>query len=338
LGTAEMAADEVEYFNGNTTTKMGKWRAENGHPEPYKIKLWAVGNEMFGEWQLGYMPIEKYVIKHNEVAKAMWKTDTTLELVAVGALGKWNDMMYTNTSDNMTFISEHFYRQDWHAGGLLTHVKQIPDAIKEIAEEHRRCRKEIAQLKGKNVKIALDEWNYWYGPHEYGLLGTKFFLRDALGIAAGLNEFSRQSDIYYMANYAQTVNVIGAIKTTKTDAWLEGTGLVLKLYRKEFGTIPIAIEGVPEPLDVAATLTEDGKYLTISVINATHKAYPLKLVLTQGHISFEGKKFTVSGTNDMIYNNKDAKNNISIKEEKTIITDDTLIIPKESASIYKFAR
>lgn len=337
LGTAEMAAEEVEYFNGGINTKMGKWRAENGHTEPYKIKLWAVGNEMFGDWQLGYMPIEKYVVKHNEVAKAMWKVDPSIELVAVGAVGKWNDMMYTHTSDNMTFISEHFYRQDWHAGGLLTHVKQIADAIREVADEHRRCRKEITQLKGKNVKIALDEWNYWYGPHDYGLLGTKFYLRDALGIAAGLNEFTRQSDIYYMANYAQTVNVIGAIKTTKTDAWLEGTGLVLKLYRNEFGTIPVTIEGAPQPLDVAATLTEDGKYLTVSVINATHQAYPLKLAFKQGKVAAEGTRFTVSRDNDMIYNNKDAKNNISIYEEKVSLTNNTLIVPKESAAVYKFA-
>jgi alpha-N-arabinofuranosidase len=140
-----------------------------------------------------------------------------------------------------------------------------------------------------------------------------------------------------MANYAQTVNVIGAIKTTKTDAWLEGTGLVLKLYRNEFGTIPVTIEGAPQPLDVAATLTEDGKYLTVSVINATHQAYPLKLAFKQGKVAAEGTRFTVSGANDMIYNNKDAKNNISIHEEKVSLTNNTLIVPKESAAVYKFA-
>ncbi len=75
LGTAELAANEVEYFNGPASTKMGQWRAENGHPEPYNVKLWAVGNEMFGDWQLGHMPIEDYVKKHNKVAKAMWDVD-----------------------------------------------------------------------------------------------------------------------------------------------------------------------------------------------------------------------------------------------------------------------
>ena len=106
-----------------------------------------------------------------------------------------------------------------------------------MAEAHRAYRREICRRsKGKDIRIALDEWNYWYGPHVYGELGTRYFLKDGLGIAAGLHEFARHSDMFFMANYAQTVNVIGAIKTTATEAELETTGLVLELYRQHFGT------------------------------------------------------------------------------------------------------
>ena len=83
-----------------------------------------------------------------------------------------------------------------------------------------------------DIRIALDEWNYWYGPHLYGELGTRYFHKDGLGIAAGLHEMIRNTDLMFMANYAQTVNVIGAIKTTTTGAELETTGLVRKLYRE----------------------------------------------------------------------------------------------------------
>lgn len=275
---------------------------ESRKRSPFNVKLWAVGNEMFGDWQLGHMPIEDYVVKHNKVAQAMWDVDPNIDLIAVGYPGKWNDMMYENCADYMTYISEHFYKQDWHAGGLLTHVNQKPEVIKSVAQEHRRARREIPGIEEKNIKIAMDEWNYWYGPHIYGLLGTRYYLRDALGIAAGLNEFSRQSDIYYMANYAQTVNVIGAIKTTKTDAWLEGTGLVLKLYRREFGTKPVELQGKPEPLDVAATLTEDEQFLTISIVNATHENQFLRLKTVANRIAKKGKSFLISGENDMVYN------------------------------------
>ena len=336
LGTAALAANEVEYFNGAVSTKMGQWRAKNGHPEPYQVKLWAVGNEMFGDWQLGHMPIEDYVKKHNKVAKAMWQVDPDIDLIAVGYPGKWNDMMYENSGAYMTYISEHFYKQNWHAGGLLTHVNQMPEVISAVAEEHRRARKEIPGIADKNIKIAMDEWNYWYGPHVYGLLGTRYFLRDALGIAAGLNEFSRQSDIYYMANYAQTVNVIGAIKTTKTDAWLEGTGLVLKLYRKEFGTQPVEFNGSPQPLDVSVTLTEDGEYLTISVVNATHEQQVLKLDGLSGSIATSGKAFIISGEHDMVFNDEDNKERISITEAGIEISENSIAVPKESAGIYNF--
>ena len=122
----------------------------------------------------------------------------------------------------------------------------------------------------------MDEWNYWYGPDLFGELGTRYFLKDALGIAAGLHEYARQSDMVFMANYAQTVNVIGCIKTTKTAAAFETTGLVLKLYRRHFGMIPVAAEAAA-PLDWPAAWTADRKALTIGIVNPTLKAVEIPL-------------------------------------------------------------
>ncbi len=64
---------------------MGKLRAANGHPEPYKVKWWNVGNEMYGPWQLGHMALAHYMIKHNMVAEAMRAVDPTIKLIASGA-------------------------------------------------------------------------------------------------------------------------------------------------------------------------------------------------------------------------------------------------------------
>jgi alpha-N-arabinofuranosidase len=222
---------------------MGKLRTTNGHAEPWKVKWWSIGNEMYGDWQIGHMSTESFVKKHNAFADAMRSVDPEIKLIAVGDLGDWDRMVLSNCADGMDLISEHFYRQDWHGGGLMTHIKQIPDAIREKAEAHRQYRKEIPALDGKDIRICMDEWNYWYGPHVYGELGTRYFFRDAMGIAAGINEYSRQSDIIFMANYAQTVNVIGCIKTNTTSSVFDATGQVLKLYRQVFGTIPVTITG-----------------------------------------------------------------------------------------------
>ena len=152
--------------------------------------------------------------------------------------------MLEHCADQMELLSEHFYCQE--QPGLLGHVRQIPEpGAAQGGSPSTVPTTSSNRCAGKKIRIALDEWNYWYGPHEFGELGTRYFLKDALGIAAGLHEMARQSDMFYMANYAQTVNVIGCIKTSKTDAAFATTGLVLKLYRKQFGEIPITTDLVP---------------------------------------------------------------------------------------------
>ena len=170
---------------------------------------------MYGDWQLGHMPLEKYVEKHNEFAEAMRAVDPSIKLVAVGDVGPVErGDADGNCADHMDLISEHFYCQE--RPGLLGHVRADPaaDPADRRGPSQVPPRRSPA-LEGKDIRIALDEWNYWYGPHVFGELGTRYFLKDALGIAAGLHEYVRQSDIVFMANYAQTVNVIGCIKTTQ---------------------------------------------------------------------------------------------------------------------------
>ena len=75
FGDAHSAADWVEYCNGSKSSKMGKWRAANGHPEPYGVKFWGVGNEAWGGWQLGAMTLEQFEVKHNLFAQAMRAVD-----------------------------------------------------------------------------------------------------------------------------------------------------------------------------------------------------------------------------------------------------------------------
>lgn len=302
LGGAEEARRQVEYCNGSADTPMGRWRTANGQSDPWKVKWWSVGNEMYGSWQLGHMATDSFVEKHQKFADVMRSVDQDIVLVAVGDPGRWNEMMLSECSDHMDLISEHFYRQDWHGGGLMTHVRQIPRAIRDRAELHRRYRKEIPELEGKDIQICMDEWNYWYGPHIYGELGTRYYLRDALGIAAGMNEFSKNSDIIYMANYAQTVNVIGAIKTDQTHSVYATTGQVLKMYRDHFGSIPVEISGECRPLDVAATLTEDRSTLVVALVNPTWEEQEFSLDILDAQAAEQVELYTLSGPDDMAFN------------------------------------
>ena len=82
LGDANSAAEEVEYLNGPATSYWGAKRAKNGHPEPYHIHMWNIGNEPWGTFQIGYTPLKYYVIKNNDFAAAMRKVDPSIELIA----------------------------------------------------------------------------------------------------------------------------------------------------------------------------------------------------------------------------------------------------------------
>jgi alpha-N-arabinofuranosidase len=258
--------------------------------------------------------------------------DSTIQLVAVGTVGEWDEAMLKANADHMNLISEHFYVGEMP--GLLSHVSQVPREVRRIAEAHRGYRKTIPELKGNDVRIALDEWNYWYGPELYGQIGTRYFLKDALGVAAGINEYARQSDVILMANYAQTVNVIGAIKTTKTAAAFDTTGLVLKLYRAQFGTLPVKITGTPEPLDVMAAWTEGKKALTISVVNPMLEGQALSLSLKGLGIPKTAKLYRIAGSDPMAYNEPGKEPVVKIEEADDVPFSGRLTVPPLSASIY----
>ncbi|MBZ5618041.1 MAG: hypothetical protein LAQ69_04790 [Acidobacteriia bacterium] len=85
LGDAHSAAEEVEYVNGPATCRLGQLRAANGHPAPYGVKIWGIGNEMYGPWQWGQMAVTQYPEKHNLIVKAMRKVDPTIKVIASSA-------------------------------------------------------------------------------------------------------------------------------------------------------------------------------------------------------------------------------------------------------------
>jgi alpha-N-arabinofuranosidase len=331
LGGAPSAAELVQYANGAETTPMGRKRAENGHARPFGVKLWAVGNEMYGDWQLGHMSLDKYVAKHREVVDAMRAVDPTIRPVGVGAVGEWSRTMLGQAATHMSLISEHLYWQN--KDDLVAHVEQVPNEIRKVAEAHRAYRRELPSLKGRELKVALDEWNFWYGPNEYGELGTRYFLKDALGIAAGVHELVRDSDVFEMANYAQTVNVIGAIKTTATEAELEPTGLVLALYRKHFGTLPVAVREQPKPLDVAAAWTADRSAFTVAVVNPTAQPRSLQLDVAGARLAGTGRLFVLTGQGPLAFNAPGRPRGVDVLEANAPGLREPLVVPPRSVAL-----
>ncbi len=144
FGDPHSAAEQVEYCNGSAETHLGKLRAQNGDPEPFRVRLWTIGNEMYGAWQFGHMSLDQYAVKHNYIVEAMKKVDPTIKAVLSGAsicergigvaerisdffpnpweppvtdkppfaLGShedWDGWLLANCADNVDFVSEHTY-------------------------------------------------------------------------------------------------------------------------------------------------------------------------------------------------------------------------------------
>lgn len=319
FGDAYSAGQEVEYCNGTADTVGGSWRAKNSNPKPFNVKYWCVGNEMFGPWQLGFMQLKQYTIKHNRVATAMWRVDPTLKLVGVGAIhvrnerndpGEkrfWSEGMLEKCADNMTYLSEHFYVRR-KIDAIPEHVTQLANSIRKIADDHRKLQASLPNLNGRIVPVAMDEWNYWFRPYKYGELGCVYELRDALGVAVGLHEYFRNSDVIAMAHYAQTVNVIGCIKTTKTDAFMATTALPLMLYRKQYGTIPLTISGNCSlaGIDVAAAWTKDRTAITIGFVNPYADEKTVNLDLPGVRPSGEATRWQIAGSDPKAFNTVEA--------------------------------
>ena len=147
-------------------------------------------------------------------------------------------------------------------------------------------------------------------------------MKDALGCAAALNEFSRNSDLFFMANYAQTVNVIGAIKTSKESVALETTGLVLKLYRHHFGTLPVKVATSPT-IDASAAWSSDKKVVTIAVVNPTTRQARVPLSIDGVSLRGTGTRYVIAG-DPMSHNDPSDPFRVVIRESPLGAVSDTL--------------
>jgi len=311
---------------------MGKLRAKNGHAEPYRVVYWGIGNEMYGNWQIGHVSVEEYIKRHNEFVDAFRKQDSQIKVIGSGNVGKWDEAFLAGTAKHLDLISEHFYVGE--KKNVAEHVRQVPNSIKRIADAHRQYRKTLPNFKDVTVPITMDEWNYWYGEHVFGELGTRYFIKDGLGIAAGLHEFFRNSDIYAMANYAQTVNVIGCIKTNATSAQFETTGLVLKLYRNEFGSVPLKVTS-PQSVDAMAALTDDGKIITVGLVNPSDKETAIKIDAKEANFEQPFVKYEISDNDPMSYNDPAHPQKINIVQTEETRKDGILTLKPYSVTVVK---
>jgi alpha-N-arabinofuranosidase len=296
-GTMDEAQAWVEYCNGTGNTSWANLRRQHGHAEPYRVKYWGLGNEMYGAWQIGNLNAHDYVKKARAFAMVMKRTDPSIQLVSCGQTGwnDWDEIALAGLAEFVDFHSIHIYTgsADYHTNVFQAH--QAERAVRICAALIERVRH--AQRLSHPIAIAFDEWNVWYRTRSHedrvGGVEERYDLSDALAVATYLNGFIRQCRAVRIANFAQLVNAIAPIFTRPDGLFLQTIYHPLRLYAERMHEVALDVHVAGETydlpakqetesfgrvhhvsdlgpftwLDASATCTRDGTAVTLAVVN-----------------------------------------------------------------------
>ena len=261
-------------MNGSINTLLGAMRARNGHPEPYHVKYWDIGNEPYGAWQLGRTDLKYYVLKHNEFAKAMRKADPSITLLASGNMPQAMDLtgeMRAKEVDNLKAVEGT--PEDW-TGGLLEHcwgnfsgitqhwyaqsgrrfnlqkAKNLPlDApTADGYDKVEQTPLEYARYPANIVRLNAEAWERYRRRFPAMLTSKTFLSIDEYAYFGG--SFNRTPDLKLALAYAMTFNEmlrhtdfltmsahtmgVSTLDYSPTAATMNTTGLLFKMYGEHF--------------------------------------------------------------------------------------------------------
>jgi len=311
-GTIEDAAHWVEYCNAPAGTRYADLRVKYGHPEPYKVKYWALGNEPDGPWQLGHKSKEDYTKFAIEAAKMMRAADESIKLVAAGASNyplvtkqydpkdgwtDWNDHVLDQMAGYIDYISLHRY-----VFQVLRGIDKpgFADEMSLGMEINRIIEVTAGQIKKATVKSETDRPIY-ISFDEYGARGNN--LAGPLILAQHLNAFIRHADIVKMANLTFLTSLTGITPEGgyKTSLYYpfylysnNCRGTALDVYTRCESYSNKVFKDIPY-LDVTAVLNEASGTLVVNVVNRSEtEAIPANLELQSGAFTGKGQAHLIT--------------------------------------------
>ncbi|POH64022.1 MULTISPECIES: alpha-N-arabinofuranosidase [Cryobacterium] len=301
LGTRgiEAALDLLEYANGEAGTALADQRISNGRTEPYDIRMWCLGNEMDGPWQIGHMTSADYGKIAARTASAMKTADKNLELVVCGSsgsamptFGEWERVVLEESYDHVDYISCHAYYQE-RKGDLDSYLassmemKYFIDTVVATADHVKHKLRSL-----KTIQLSFDEWNIWYlDEHQASeevneewriaprQLEDVYSVADAVVLGNLLITLLQNHDRVTSASLAQLVNVIAPIMTEPGGAsWRQTTffpfsvtsrlarGEVLR-PRIDVGTYDTALYGAAPLVDSVVTADAETGTSAVFLVN-----------------------------------------------------------------------
>ncbi|MFH0966023.1 MAG: alpha-L-arabinofuranosidase C-terminal domain-containing protein [Planctomycetota bacterium] len=317
-GTAEEAANWVEYCNAAGDTSYAALRATNGHPEPYRVQHWGIGNESYF-WHDA--PAYARIVRH--YAKLMKLIDPTIALVAAGKADAqdWNRTLLTESGDAFDYISIHvFYgtRQGMPAGADYESLVASPLDVERRVRELEAL---IRQATGtERIRIMIDEWAVWNAearPQEGA--EQNLSLQDALFAAGMFHMFHRTRDRVDVGILANLMNSTNAVTTRGGRLLVSPVYHALALYAKHAGTTALdcvtevdsyrtaAIRAEVPYLDCSAALDESNGRLALAVVNRNRQQDITSDVSIEGRrVGRQARVFEINADNETATNDWDA--------------------------------
>lgn len=363
----------VEYVNHPGGSYWSDLRAKNGRRDPWNCRLWCLGNEMDGPWQIGHKSAAEYGHLANETAKALRGFDPTLELVVCGSshsnmptYPQWEATVLEATYDQVDYISLHMYFENYEKNTaeflalpekLDRYIGTVSGIIDYVKAKSRSKR---------DVKISFDEWNVWYHerkqdaermktwgwPEAPRLLEDIYNFEDVLQVGCIINTFIRRSDVVRIACIAQLVNVIAPIMTEPGGAaWRQtiywpfmlasknGRGTALQLAVQVPTYSAAAADRVPW-LDIAGVHDANAGTLTFFAVNR-HGSEAMEADLSLEGFAAKSVEHTIIRHDDLeARNTKDAPDTVApARGNGTVLGGKglTLTLPPYSYSMVRVA-
>ena len=291
-GSPEEFLDWYEYVNGPQGTKYGNLRAENGHPEPYNVKFWGIGNTDENVWHADYNNPVAYAQTYLRYQTVVRDVRKQLYFIGLGLsmrhkLPGWPGKALDHITRNQRDVPPDALSVHHYLGGAKRGGDDCGDAVAYTDEEyyrlldileryqydidlHRMVIREHAG-EGRNTKIAFDEWGTWHPEATFETnQNQRQTMRDAIFAALALHIFYRNSDIVEFAMETQLSNLLQSLFETKGEKFYKTpTFYVMKLLKEHTGQYLTHIlpDDLDPDLDTVATVSQDETKLTVSIVN-----------------------------------------------------------------------
>jgi alpha-N-arabinofuranosidase len=340
--TAEEAAAWVEYCNGPASSKYGAMRVANGHPEPYGVRYWEIGNEIWGDWVRGHSDAETYARNYNRYADAMRAVDPDLKFIAVGDNDmKWNRTVLRLAGARIDTLAIHHYYGQHQMQGDARNLMARPLYYERFYNEVEQAIRELAP--NRPVRLAINEWGLDLPePQQYSMLA-------ALYGARLMNVFERRGDLVGMSAVSDLVNGWpgGIIQASRHGVFVTPVYLVNQLYATHAGAARLSAkiesptfdstqEGKNVPaLDAVVTRSADGRRIFIKAVNTSlTDSLKTEIRLTNARIASSGVMEIVTADSLTVANSFAAPEAVSTRRAEIKAGNSFWIeLPRHSVSV-----